>query len=150
MLREVATHHRAQDEANTGGCIEMSHHQRALWVRHQVRQQGSADGQGVLEQPWDRKQSVHSENQKLTDLAFKEKGGGFVQIMGILYKFSYHEYIITFNPRAQKQRLCLEHWYFYLYNMNEKLTPKQTMNWSQLSHFSFSQITETDSLFFTT
>lgn len=26
MLREVSTHHRAQDEANTGGCIKVSHH----------------------------------------------------------------------------------------------------------------------------
>lgn len=30
VLREVATHHRTQDEADTGGCIEVSHHQRAL------------------------------------------------------------------------------------------------------------------------
>lgn len=30
VLCEVATHHGTQDETNTGGCIEVSHHQRAL------------------------------------------------------------------------------------------------------------------------
>ena len=51
MLRQVPSHHRAEDEAHAGGCVEVSHHQGALCLRDQVRQQRSADGQGVLEQP---------------------------------------------------------------------------------------------------
>lgn len=51
MLCEVATNYRPQNETNTGCCVKVSHHQRALSFRHQVGQQGSADGQGVLEQP---------------------------------------------------------------------------------------------------
>jgi len=61
VLREVAAHHGTQDEADTGGCVEVSHDQRALGLGHQVRQQRSADGQRVLEQPWGRKQSTPSE-----------------------------------------------------------------------------------------
>lgn len=56
VLSEVATHHRAQNESNTGRSIKVSHHQGALWLRHQVRQESSADGQRVLEQSYNRKQ----------------------------------------------------------------------------------------------
>lgn len=56
VLIKVTTHHRAQNEANTRCCIEVSHHQGALWLRHQVRQQSSADGERVLKQPCNRKQ----------------------------------------------------------------------------------------------
>lgn len=30
VLREVAPHHRTQNETDAGGCVEVSHHQRAL------------------------------------------------------------------------------------------------------------------------
>lgn len=55
VLSEVAPHHRTQNKTNTRCCIEVSHHQGALWLWHQVRQQSSADGQRVLEEPCNRK-----------------------------------------------------------------------------------------------
>lgn len=48
-LCKVATNHRTQNEANTGGCIEMPYNQWALSLRHQVGKKSFRNGECVFE-----------------------------------------------------------------------------------------------------
>lgn len=48
QLSEISPDHGAQDEAHTGGCIELSQYKWPFLLCNQIRKQSPGDGEGVL------------------------------------------------------------------------------------------------------